>query len=1133
MNENHQSITKVLVANRGEIAVRVLHAAKELGIESYSVYSEDDQDALHLTAADHSLALNGEGPRAYLDTEQIISLAVESNCTAIHPGYGFLSEDAAFSTQCISAGLAWVGPGPDELKLFGEKNHARAFVEKLGIPIPKGTNQAIDLEGARDFMETLQGTPMVLKAISGGGGRGIRVVREASQLEQAFERSTSEALSTFGSGALYAEIWLEQVRHIEIQVAGDGTGDIAILGERECTLQRRRQKLIEIAPSPSINNEFRDVLFNAARTICSAANFKNIGTVEFLVRRPEPSSLNSDLYVFIEVNPRIQVEHTVTEEIFGIDLVKTQFAIAGGSSLLELGLAPGKEPSPRGRSIQIRVNCERLNQKGEVFPASGSLEKFETPKGRGIRVETAAYTNYKPNPRFDSLLAKIIASTPAGSYKDLLALGRRAIRDLSVEGVDTNASFLLNILSSKEVINNQIHTGFIEDRISDLIEDNADKDDSSGPRKNIQITSLTGAQLDTDDPLAVLEYGKQTFALKSDNDVWSMEDGTYETIYAPMQGTIIDITVDTGDIVRQGDSIAIMEAMKMEHVIVASESGIVRELAISTGDTIREGSPLARIEKREVPEEHEAEQEDIDLDHIRPDLAESLNRHRIGLDENRPDSVARRRKKGQRTARENIDDLCDRGSFIEYGALLIAAQRRRRTLEDLIENTPADGLVSGIGSVNGDLFGSENTRCTVMSYDYTVLAGTQGMQNHRKHDRMFELAIRWKTPLILFTEGGGGRPGDTDGLSPMGLDLLTFNHFGKLSGLVPLVGINSGPCFAGNAALLGCCDVVIATKNSTIGMGGPAMIEGGGLGVFRPEEVGPLNVQVPNGVIDIPVEDEKEAVAIAKKYLSFFQGSLSTWKCDDQRLLRNAIPENRLRAYDMRTLISTLCDTDSVLELRKGFGFGMITVLARIKGRSLGIIANNPGHLAGAIDSDGSDKATRFMQLCDAFNLPILNLCDTPGMMVGPEIEKTALVRHCCRLFVTGANLTVPFFTVVLRKAYGLGAQAMAGASFKAPGFAVSWPTGEFGGMGLEGAVKLGYRKDLEAIQDPKERKALFDDMVARMYEQGKAISMATAFEIDDVIDPVDTRHWITNSLDTIPKDEIKAGKRRPYIDTW
>jgi acetyl-CoA carboxylase carboxyltransferase component len=351
--------------------------------------------------------------------------------------------------------------------------------------------------------------------------------------------------------------------------------------------------------------------------------------------------------------------------------------------------------------------------------------------------------------------------------------------------------------------------------------------------------------------------------------------------------------------------------------------------------------------------------------------------------------------------------------------------------------------------------------------------------------------------------------------------------------LVPLVGINSGRCFAGNAAILGCCDVVIATANSNIGMGGPAMIEGGGLGVFRPEEVGPMAVQVPNGVVDLAVADEAEAVQVTKKYLSYFQGSLPDWECADQRLLRGIIPENRLRIYDVRSVIETLADTGSVLELRRHFGHGMVTALIRLEGRPVGLVANNPTHLAGAIDSDGSDKAARFMQLCDAFNIPLVFLCDTPGMMVGPEVEKTALVRHCCRLFVTGANLTVPFFTIVLRKSYGLGAQAMAGGSFKAPFFAVAWPTGEFGGMGLEGAVKLGYRKELAAVEDPAARKALFDQMVVKAYEHGKGLNIASHFEIDDVIDPMETRQWIMNALRAVPLQPPSQGKKRPCIDTW
>jgi acetyl-CoA carboxylase carboxyltransferase component len=587
-------------------------------------------------------------------------------------------------------------------------------------------------------------------------------------------------------------------------------------------------------------------------------------------------------------------------------------------------------------------------------------------------------------------------------------------------------------------------------------------------------------------------------------------------VRAPLQGTIVSIDVREGDLVHEGQPLLVLEAMKMEHVISADTSGIVRRLAIAEGDAVFEGHPLAFIEAAEVEVAARGGAAQVDLDRVRPDLAEVHERHAIGLDEARPEAVARRRKTGQRTARENVEDLCDPGSFVEYGPLVIAAQRRRRTLQDLIERTPADGLIAGIGRVNGDLFGESEARCIVMAYDYTVLAGTQGAQNHRKKDRMFELADQWRLPLVFFTEGGGGRPGDTDGLGVAGLDCLAFNYFGKLSGLVPLVGITSGRCFAGNAALLGCCDVVI-----------------GGLGVFRPEEVGPMEVQVPNGVVDLPVVDEAEAVRVARKYLSYFQGPLPDWDCADQRLLRAIIPENRLRIYDVRSVIETLADTGSVLEIRRDFGLGMVTALVRIEGGPIGVAANNPTHLAGAIDSDGADKAARFMQLCDAFDIPLLFLCDTPGIMVGPEVEKTALVRHAARMFVTGASVSVPFFTIVLRKSYGLGAQAMAGGSFKAPFFAVSWPTGEFGGMGLEGAVKLGFRNEIAALDDPEERTALYEKMVEAMYERGKAVNTASHFELDDVIDPMESRRWITNALRSVPPRAPSGGKKRPCIDTW
>jgi acetyl-CoA carboxylase carboxyltransferase component len=537
----------------------------------------------------------------------------------------------------------------------------------------------------------------------------------------------------------------------------------------------------------------------------------------------------------------------------------------------------------------------------------------------------------------------------------------------------------------------------------------------------------------------------------------------------------------------------------------------------------------------------------------RADLQAVRERHQTGLDAARPEAVAKRHERGRRTARENLAELVDEGSFVEYGPLVFAAQERRRSREELIARTPADGLIGGIGEIEGQ-------RCVAMSYDYTVLAGTQGMRGHQKKDRLFELAERRRLPVVLFAEGGGGRPGDVDVPMVAGLDCRAFNLFARLSGLVPLIGIASGNCFAGNAALLGCCDVVIATEDSSIGMGGPAMIEGGGLGSYEPAEVGPIDMQDANGVVDLRVPDDRAAVAATKRYLSYFGEPASVSKVGaspdmgasdmqapdvqapdrqrirvpDQTLLRDIVPERRRQIYDVRKVLNALFDEDSVLELRRGFGAGIVTALARVDGRALGVVANHPPHLGGAIDADGADKAARFMQLCDAFALPVLFLCDTPGFMVGPAAERTATVRHFARMFVTGANLTVPTGTIVLRKGYGLGAQAMAAGGFKAPLFTVGWPTSEFGGMGLEGAVRLGMKRELEAIEDPEERERVFEATVAAAYEHGQGLNMAAYGEIDDVIDPADSRRWITTLFDeNTGQWRRREGKKRPNIDAW
>ncbi|MBN9558454.1 MAG: carbamoyl-phosphate synthase large subunit [Alphaproteobacteria bacterium] len=1089
----------LLIANRGEIAIRIARAAADLNIHAVAVYSADDADALHVKIADEARALPGSGPAAYLDQNQIIAAAKEAGCDATHPGYGFLSENADFAAACAAAGLTFIGPSPDVLRVFGDKAKARALADRFGVPVLQGTSGPTSLAEARDFLKS-HGA-IIIKAIAGGGGRGMRIVTAADQLEEAYNRCRSEARASFGIDEVYVEAFMANARHIEVQVAGDGKSAVHFW-ERDCTLQRRHQKIVEIAPAPFLDEKLRRQLLDAAVWLADDVKLRGLATFEFLVD-PAPKKRSPE-FAFIEANPRLQVEHTVTEEVTGTDLVAVQIRLAQGASLEELGLKQNAIARPRGFAMQLRVNVERIAADGTIKPSGGTLTTYSSPAGPGVRVDGCGYEGYRTNPSFDPLLAKLIVH--GESFAQSLSRGRRALGEFAIAGADTNLGFLHALIANPALSEGKVHTRFVEENLPALV-------DAAAKWQPLHLPAAAAAQTA---PAAVKV---------------AAPDGTVAVI-APMQAKIVSIDAEPGALVREGAAIAVLEAMKMEHLVGSAVSGRVHSIAAKPGDVLGEGEAILFVLPETVAAAEAEAEKTIDPDHIRQDLRDSIDRHAFSFDENRPAAVARRRKTNQRTARENVADLVDPGSFIEYGALAFAAQRRRRTLDDLIKNTPGDGIITGIGTVNAQSFGEHAARCAVMAYDYTVLAGTQGAMNHRKKDRLLKVAEEWKLPIVCFAEGGGGRPGDTDFPGVAGLDTPTFRAYSQLSGLVPRVGINSGRCFAGNAALLGASDVIIATANSNIGMGGPAMIEGGGLGVYRPEEVGPMSVQVPNGVVDIAVADEIEAVAAAKQYLGYFQGDLKEWNAADQRNLRHLIPENRLRVYEIRKVIHALCDTGSVLEMRPEFAPGMITALVRIEGKPFGLIANNPMYLAGAIDGPCADKAARFMQLCDGFGLPIISLCDTPGFMVGPEAEKTSLVRRVSRMFVVSGTMSVPVFTVVLRKGYGLGAQAMAAGSFHAPFFIVSWPTGEFGGMGLEGAVRLGYRKELEAEPTPEAREALFQKMVAQSYARGRATNMAAYLEIDDVIDPSDTRRWIMRGYRSLPPTQ-PTGKRRTVIDTW
>ncbi|MGO4132147.1 carboxyl transferase domain-containing protein [Janibacter sp. RAF52] len=1063
----------VFVANRGEIAVRIVRAAREAGLEAVVAVTRAEADGLAARLASGVHVLPGEGPAAYLDAAALVAGAREHGCTLLHPGYGFLSESPELARACADADVTFVGPDAGLLELFGDKGRARAAAQEAGVPVLPATDVGASVAEVEDFARAQLPGGVMIKAAAGGGGRGMRAVPAGEPVAPAVERARSEAERSFGSGDLFAELYVERARHVEVQVAADGEGGVTHLGERDCTLQRRFQKVVEVAPAPDLPDDVRAALHEAAVRLLVGRGYRGLATVEFLLDADDPTR-----WWFIEVNPRLQVEHPVTELVTGVDLVLTQLALATGRTLGDLGLAD--PPAVRGSAVELRVAAERVGSDGALLPAHGVATGLTWPSGPGVRVDTHLVEGSRVDGAFDSLVAKVVTHSHGG-LAGALDKARRAALECSIDGVETTLPLLRELLAHDDLARWQVTTGWIE---------------SSGV-------------------LATVDAGA------------SADEAAPGEVRAEMTGTVLEVLVGAGDEVTLGAPLLVVEAMKMEHVVTAPVSGTVTEVRSRPGATTAAGDLLVRLLPSSVGQEAAAVDEGPDLDTERADLTRLRERQARRLDAARPEAVATRHARGQRTARDNLADLLDEGSLVEYGGLAVAAQRARRTEEELIATTPADGIVTGIGRVT--TAPGTSPRVAVLAYDYTVLAGTQGYLNHKKTDRMLEIAEQQRLPVVLFAEGGGGRPGDTDTTVASGLDVPTFATMGRLSGLVPTIGIAAGRCFAGNAALLGCCDVIIATRDSTIGMGGPAMIEGGGLGVFAPEEVGPIEVQGGNGVVDVVVDDEAEAVAVAQRYLGYFQGRREEWSAPDQRHLRHVVPESRVRAYDVRRAIDTLADEGSVLELRAGFAPGVITALVRIEGRPMGLVANNPRHLGGAIDSPAADKLARFLQLCDAHGLPVVSLCDTPGFMVGPDHERTATVRHFARLFVIGAHLRVPVVTVVLRKAYGLGAQAMAAGGFHRPAATLAWPTGEVGGMGLEGAVRLGFRRELEAVADPAERAELEAQLLAQMYERGRAVNAAAVVELDDVIDPVDTRQWITTALGEVDHTDVPRG----YVDTW
>lgn len=1091
---------RLLIANRGEIAIRIARTAIDRQIMAFGVYAEDDLSSLHNDVVDVAVPLKGSGSAAYLDADQIVEAALANNCNFIHPGYGFLSENPELAGKAEAAGITFLGPTAATLTALGDKANAKVIARECGVPVALGTPSDVSLDEAKEFYRSLgPDAAVVIKPLAGGGGRGIRVAHSLDELEHLYQLSASESTAVLNDARLMVEEYMPRSRHIEIQVIGDGKGNAYYLGARDCSVQRRFQKVVEIAPPPGLDREVLDRVAESAVTIARHLNYRSLGTFEFLV-----DADGSGKYIFMEANPRVQVEHTVTEASTGLDLIDLQFTLATTGELPDLAPSEDREEAS---AIQVRVNAETLAADGSVSPSGGSLTSYLTPSGPGVRVDGAGYPGYQVNPRYDSLLAKLIVFSHHGTFEQTVQKMYRALCEFRIEGLDTNLELLREIFSSDDLNAEALDTNYLEARLPALL-----ASETVHRVRHSQHAVAAGDAVGSGSA-ASLEVPEGATAVP-----------------APLTGLITHVLVDEGDEVLAGQPIAVVEAMKMEHEIHSPASGVLIALHTEVGAAVSQGDLLAAVEGSGDPS-HEAvgaAAQEVDLDHIRADLQKIEDVRAKIYDDARPKAVERRHQRGGRTIRENLGDLFDADSFLEYGPFVVADQSH--SFEELIERSPADGVITGFGTVNADDVDGDDNHVAIIGYDYSVYAGTQGLRGHAKTDRFLKILDETPIPLVVIGEGGGGRPNDRYSGMASGLTVPTFRLMGKLNGRVPSVAIVSGPCFAGNAALVGLCDTIIATKNSNIGMAGAPLIREAGLGDFETRDIGPIGDQTQSGVVDIAVEDEAEAVAVAKKYLSYFQGDQKEWEAHDQRKLRHVVPENRMRAYDMRALIEILADVDSVLELRSDFGREAITALARCEGKPFGIIANDPMHSSGAITSESSDKMARFLQLCDAYGIPVLSLMDTPGIMVGPEVERTGIVRHSSRIFIIATRMSVPFYTMVIRKGYGLGAPAMSGGNLVTGHFCVAWPTAEFGPMQLEGQIRLAHGRELETIEDEEERKRRFDELVAKRYEDGGALNLAAHAELDDVIDPADSRRWLATSLRLNRRREHVGGG---MIDTW
>jgi acetyl/propionyl-CoA carboxylase alpha subunit/acetyl-CoA carboxylase carboxyltransferase component len=1057
---------KVLIANRGEIAVRIARAAAELDVRSVAVYSADDEGSLHWRRADEAVALAGIGAAAYLDIGAVIGAAHRTGCDAVHPGYGFLSENAQFARRCAEAGLAFVGPRPEVLDLLGDKARARKLAEDNDVPVARGLSRAVSLDEARAFMSSLgREAKVMVKALAGGGGRGMRIVETPDALAEAFAAAQSEARAAFGVGDVYVEELISPARHIEVQVVGDSAGHVAHLHERECTLQRRQQKLVEFAPSPFISAGLRERITRAATVLARAAGAHTLVTMEFLVGPDER-------FVFMEANPRLQVEHTVTEAVTGIDLVHAQFHLAAGRTLDDLRLTQAEIPAPRGLAVQLRVNMETIDAQGRALPAGGTIRVFDAPGGAGVRVDTFARSGWSPSMRFDSLLAKLVAHVSTTHVEDLFARAARALSEFHIEGVATNVGFLQALLADADVAAGRVDTRFVE---------------RNGPR----LAALMAQQ-----PRSHAAPQERTDADETPADTAQIAPEGAHVLEAPMGGVVVRYAVGAGDAVRGDQLVAVIESMKMEHSVCAPEAGMVLSLQAAVGDAVTAGRPLLWLQPQQVEpagDEVAAATEDL----LAAERLDELRTRKAALlDEARADAVQRQRARKALTARERIARLCDPGSFVEMGGLVAPESGA---------SAPADGFVVGSARIDG-------RSVVVLSQDFSVFGGSSGPLGKAKLIRGVQRARMNGTPFIMLFDGGGHRIQEGQNSRQFSGSTTVFQEFSRMSGWAPVVSAVLGAGFAANTNYCAMSDFVVMVRGlSEMGLAGPALVRAGTGETITGQALGGAAVQVDrNGLADLAVDSEEEAFGAIRRFLSFLPGNArASAQVDDKPIapadadLARLVPANTRIAYDMREVIARIADSGSSFEIRPTHGANIVTSFARLAGRPVGFIGNQPLVKGGMIDSAAAEKAAHFIALCDAYGLPLVYLVDVPGMSIGSDAERSLLGRRSAKLLFELGHATVPRASVVLRKGYGLGYVAMCGGRGFEPDACLAWPTAEICAMSIEGSVDVAYRKQFVDASNPAARRQeIIDGIRARV----SAVQAAEGFGIDDVIEPGETR---------------------------